>query len=152
MRDHTQRLAQPRVLPDLAEAQPAASGLRGPQLLPPVDDGILKASALADTGHLADAEVAFARMSVSDPSASVLVHYARFLMRGGRLAQAAVMLDRAESIAKHGRQGDLSLASVYSTRGDLFDTQGSGDEAERIYRQAIAILEGAGCMKRPPMR
>ena len=103
---------------------------------------------LAEEGRLTEAEVAFARLAVDDPSPEPLIEYGRFLYRVGRLDQAAGMFEAALSRATE-QHDDALLARAHRGIGRIKETRGDMQTAEARYRQALQISERLAISKDP---
>lgn len=88
----------------------------------PGDSSTAKAWALADEGRVTEAEVAFAKNVVGRHQPRPLIEHVRFLVRLGRLIEAAVLFDVAFGIAQE-QSDDAAVAAAYGKLGNVLATR-----------------------------
>ena len=104
---------------------------------------ISKAHELARQGKLVDAEIAFSKAIVNDPSAKNLLSYAQFLTLTGQLDKTMVMLEQALKLSES-EADEIMRANTFNAVGIVFRIRGDLEGAEEMCRKALEINEKLG--------
>src|SRR3972149_8516176 len=102
-----------------------------------------EAERMANEGRLVDAETKFAQAVVTGNDTVAFSRYGNFLLRVGRLDQAAIMYRRVVELGELANEvtwravGYGNLGLIYQTRGEL-------DRAEEMLKKSLAINEELG--------
>jgi len=114
----------------------ASQNLREEQLL-------AKAEHLAEDGQTLEAELAFSKLVVNEPSPIALARYGRFLRKSGQLERAESILE--DAILSSDRTNDVH-AKAYAIRQNarIYEKKRKFREAAREYIRAMVLFEELG--------